>query len=186
MRVIRTLISLLLQLLTACALAAEQAPAAAPPPQAPPPPSFPCQEEKQSAQFDFWVGEWDVLMRGRLVGHSRIEALPGGCLITEHYEAVPPGYAGKSLNFYDPVAKAWKQTWVDNAGSIVYFEGQAQDGGMVLTGQRIGRGGPSNLSRMTFTPNTDGTVRQFVEVSKDGGKTWAAGFDGTYVKKAGA
>ena len=34
--------------------------------------------------------------------------------------------------------------------------------------------------RMTFTPNEDGTVRQLIEESADGGETFAVGFDGLY------
>lgn len=179
MRVIWTLFYLIFQLWIGCGPVAAQT---APPSQAPPP-AYPCQQEKESAQFDFWVGEWDVYVQGQLTGRSRIEALRGGCLITEHYETVPEGFAGKSLNFYDPAAKAWKQTWVDNSGGIVYFEGHAKDGGMVFTGERIGRSGRSSLTRMTFTPGTDGTVRQFIEGSRDGGKTWGPVFDGQYVRR---
>ncbi len=35
--------------------------------------------------------------------------------------------------------------------------------------------------RMTFTPQDDGSVRQFLEESTDGGKTFAIWFDGRYV-----
>ena len=35
--------------------------------------------------------------------------------------------------------------------------------------------------RMTFTPRDDGSVRQFLEESTDGGKTWSVWFDGRYL-----
>lgn len=37
---------------------------------------------------------------------------------------------------------------------------------------------------MTFTPK-DGGVQQLFEQSIDGGRTWRAGFNGTYVKRSG-
>ena len=37
--------------------------------------------------------------------------------------------------------------------------------------------------RMTFTPQTDGSVHQFIEESSDGGNTWAVWFDGTYKRQ---
>ncbi len=44
-------------------------------------------------------------------------------------------------------------------------------------------GGNHELFRMTFTPRDDGSVRQFIEQSKDEGKTWYVWFDGIYEKK---
>jgi len=49
------------------------------------------------------------------------------------------------------------------------------------TSRRTRRGGTS-LSRITWTPNADGRVRQFWEASRDEGKTWMVVFDGTYVR----
>ncbi len=34
---------------------------------------------------------------------------------------------------------------------------------------------------MTFTPQEDGSVRQFLEESSDGGETFSVWFDGRYV-----
>lgn len=144
--------------------------------------AYPCKAEAESAQFDFWVGEWDVLVGGSVGGSSRIEALPGGCLIVENYEN-PGGFAGKSLNFYDPVRRKWRQLWVDNGGTIIEFEGALRDGSMVFEGKQTDRRGEQSLSRMSFIPQADGSVRQLIERSKDGGKTWAAEFDGKYVRK---
>jgi hypothetical protein len=41
----------------------------------------------------------------------------------------------------------------------------------------------ADLNRVTWTPNADGSVRQFWELSKDGGKTWSVVFDGRYAKR---
>jgi len=41
----------------------------------------------------------------------------------------------------------------------------------------------ATLQKLTFTPNADGTVRQFWEQSVDDGANWTVAFDGLYVRK---
>ena len=55
-------------------------------------------------------------------------------------------------------------------------------GKMVLTGPWKGSGGPGKdrLTRMTFSSEAGGAVRQLGEVSSDGGKSWSESFDFTY------
>ncbi len=144
--------------------------------------NFPCKGQPQTREFDFWVGEWEVFANGTLTGSSRIEALPGGCLIVENYVNTA-GYAGRSLNFWDPQLGKWRQIWVDNSGTIMWFEGGLQGGDMVFEGDQFARNGDKQRTRMRFTPQPDGAVRQFIEGSTDGGKTWKVDFDGRYVRK---
>lgn len=144
--------------------------------------AFPCKAEPESAQFDFWIGEWGVYVQGQRRGSSRIEALPGGCVIVESYEN-PGGFAGKSLNFYDPELGEWRQIWADNGGNVIFYQGGPRDGGMAFEGEGWGRRSPKGLSRMIFTPNDDGSVRQLIERSDDGGETWSVYFDGRYVRE---
>jgi hypothetical protein len=40
------------------------------------------------------------------------------------------------------------------------------------------------MSRMTFTANVDGTVRQHGESSEDGGASWTTSYDLTYRPRA--
>lgn len=78
----------------------------------------------ERGQFDFWVGKWDVYPTGkdRLVAHSLIEKLYGGCAIRENW--MPLGASGGgSLSSYDPKTAKWRQTWVDSSGATVVFEG---------------------------------------------------------------
>ncbi|MBI5941813.1 MAG: hypothetical protein HY859_15460, partial [Caulobacterales bacterium] len=62
-------------------------------------------------QFDFWVGRWDVYPTGqdKLVAHSLIERLYGGCAIRENWMPVQGG-GGGSLNNYVAGEKGWRQT----------------------------------------------------------------------------
>ena len=134
-------------------------------------------------QFDFWVGEWNVFPTGKdvQVATSRIEKLYGGCALRENW--MPKSRQdGGSLNGYDARDRVWRQTWLDSSGAIVVFTGGLEARAMVLTGVWRDANGPGKdaLTRMTYTPGDDGSVRQLGEQSTDAGKTWQPGFDFTY------
>jgi hypothetical protein len=133
-------------------------------------------------QFDFWIGEWVVhAPNGKLAGTSRISLEYGGCVIHERYDT-GRGYSGESLNIYDAPRKRWHQSWVDDDGTLLLLEGGLEDGKMVLEGPGIGSDGGPIEHRITWTPNPDGTVRQFWE-STDAKGEWQVVFDGTYTPK---
>lgn len=160
---------------------APAAPPAAPPVARPAPCAAP-----EYRQFDFWVGEWDVYPTGRTnqVARSRIERLYNDCVIRENWMPLQ-GAPGGSLNQYDGASRLWRQTWADGNGSWVEFTGGVSDGAMVLTGQWRGAGGPGRdqLTRLIYTRNADGSVRQLGEVSTDDGKSWGPSFDFTYRRR---
>jgi len=132
--------------------------------------------------FDFWLGEWDVRTPdGKLAGTNRIEREYGGCVLHERY-GTPRGYSGESLNIYDASRKVWHQTWVDSTGTLLLLEGGVRDGRMVLEGQTSTADGPATRHRITWTPNPDGSVRQFWE-STDAKGEWSTAFDGRYTRK---
>jgi hypothetical protein len=134
-------------------------------------------------QFDFWLGEWEVFKPdGSLAGTNRIDKEYGGCVLHERY-VTPKGYSGESLNTYDAARKVWHQTWVDNAGLLLLLEGRLLGGRMVLEGASQGQDGSAAKHRITWTPNSDGSVRQFWESTDSSGK-WTVAFDGLYKRKA--
>ena len=138
----------------------------------------------QSRQFDFWVGRWDVTPTGypdHLVAHSLIEKLYAGCAVRENWSPLN-GQDGGSLSSYVAADDAWRQTWVDSGGSRAEFKGGWTGRAMVLTGRWPQPGRPTRMTRMTYEPQADGSVRQRGEISDDGGATWAASFDFTYRK----
>lgn len=143
----------------------------------------PCAYQPESRQFDFWIGEWDVQVPGMTVpATSRIELVEDRCIIAEYYENGP--YAGRSLNVYDTATKKWRQFWVDNKGGVSHYEGEFKDGKMVYLNDNAGTpGGPPAIGRMTFWSEGPDEVRQYVEQSTDGGKTWTVAFNGTYKRR---
>lgn len=145
-----------------------------------PPPACTAPEHRQ---FDFWVGYWDVYPTGkdRLVAHSLIEKLYAGCTIRENWMPLSKDDGG-SLNMYDPADRRWHQTWQDSQNGHVQFDGGVVNGKMILVGNWKNANGPGQdaLTRMTYSRNADGSVRQFGEQSTDSGKTWSPAFDFTY------
>jgi hypothetical protein len=157
--------------------AAAQSPApAASPAAAPKPCSAP-----QDRQFDFWAGRWNVTdnATGKPVGTNEITTEYKGCVLHEHWSGTGGGN-GESFNHYDAARKVWHQTWVDDSGGILYLDGGMRNGSMVISGKRIGRNGKPVIDRITYTPRPDGSVRQWWQVSRDGGTTWTTSFDGIY------
>jgi hypothetical protein len=141
----------------------------------------PCDSAEHKA-FDFWLGEWSVYgPQGKLAGKNSIRKEYDGCVVHERYET-ERGYRGESLNMYDAGRKLWHQTWVDSSGLLLILEGGLEDGKMVLLGQTAGKQGAVVKHRVTWTPNTDGTVRQFWESTNDAGE-WKVTFDGRYQRR---
>lgn len=134
-------------------------------------------------QFDFWVGEWAVTDRvtGQPAGSSHIEKIYGGCVLRENYSA--GGFRGGSLNAYWSNDRKWHQAWMDSAGAFRHFVGGLDGAGrMVMTAeqQHPARAGEQRLLRLTFTPQSDGTVRQYSDYSDDGGTIWKLRYDFLY------
>jgi hypothetical protein len=146
-----------------------------------------CASAKYS-ELDFWLGEWDA--RGanasadRPPNSSVITKVHGGCVILETWKS--PNYTGQSFNIYDRTRGQWHQTWVDSGGGLQEFWGGLKGGNMVYEGTSAPSKGQTvgERTRMTFFNLAPGKVRQLVERSADGGKTWKVQYDFAYTRKA--
>jgi quercetin dioxygenase-like cupin family protein len=156
--------------------------ASAPSAQAPSSPAArPC-SAAEYRQFDFWVGDWDVLDRdGGLAGRNRVEAIEGGCGVQENWTGAGGG-TGRSINTFSPGDRQWHQHWLASGGGILDLAGTFANDTLTLTGASAGPAGARLENRLQFTKNADGTVRQFWQQSRDGGRTWSVAFDGKYVR----
>ena len=138
-------------------------------------------DSPQHHQFDFWLGEWDVQVAGRVVARSRIERLEGGCIIQENW--MPFGAPeGKSWNFLNTTSGLWEQVWVTAQGGVLHVSGEWKDGAIGEQGFSESAGGRVR-HRHSFTPTESGRVRQYCEESSDEGRTWQVVFDGLYLRR---
>lgn len=138
-------------------------------------------------QLDFWIGDWDLVLRGRegldaatwteARGTNHVEAILGGCAIEESFRADGPGeaWSGKSLSRWIEAEHKWRQTWVDDQGGYLAFTGgAARDGaGAILTGEPRTVAGVTRQMRMVFGDVTASSLTWRWEGTRDGGATWS-------------
>src|SRR5688500_6149283 len=110
---------------------------------------------QESSQLDFWVGKWKCVgemhapdgKKTRTEGKNVIKRSFDGKVIEEQFSM--DGFRGMSVSVYDPRAKLWRQTWVDNSGGYIALTGTFENGKMILT--TIPRpAAPNNANRMVF------------------------------------
>ncbi|MGH8172970.1 MAG: hypothetical protein ACREPX_07465 [Rhodanobacteraceae bacterium] len=135
--------------------------------------------------LDFWIGDWDTFEAdtpgGASVARARVTPIAQGCALHELYEQ-EDGLIGDSILSYDPVRKAWQQTWVTNRGSLMVLTGRFNDNALVLEGEIHLANGQTVAQRITWKAEGKG-VRESAVLSKDGGKTWTPAFDVLFLKR---
>jgi tetratricopeptide (TPR) repeat protein len=136
----------------------------------------PCLNSPEYRQFDYWLGEWDVLVQGNKVATSSIQLILDECVIFENYTA-NRGYAGKSFSIWDASTKQWQQRYVDNGGAFHTWIGGLEGNQMRFFWKH------DTLDRMTYIREDPDKVRQVLETSTDDGKTWTTTFNGLYVRR---
>jgi hypothetical protein len=122
-------------------------------------------------QFDFWIGDWDLVVHARSSptseqwadarGHQHVEAILGDCAIAEHFTADGPQtpWAGASYSSWQPGPSLWRQTWVDDSGGYLAFRGGMEHGAMTLYGEPREAGGKRFQMRMVFRDMTADSLR---------------------------
>jgi tetratricopeptide (TPR) repeat protein len=142
----------------------------------------PCAQPEHRA-LDFWLGEWEVRNpQGQVVGANRIEKVLGGCVLLESWKGGLGG-EGKSWNYYEARSGKWKQVWVSDRGGVHEYVGEVREGEMHVQAEIPSARGEPRLSRMTIKRQDAGRVRQLIEHSVNGGKSWYAWFEGIYFRK---
>ncbi len=153
-----------------------------------PPPLAP-----EAAQFDFWLGEWDVAWGDGLCGTNRITKTLGDRVVLEDFDAArDAGLRGMSVSVYDATAGRWHQTWVDDNGSYFDFvggwdEGDDASGGgrMVLVHARQIEGRPA-LLRMVWRDIQPDRLTWEWQRSDDDGATWRTLWQLAYTRQPAA
>ena len=147
---------------------------------------FPCEDHQahpEYRQLDFWVGEWNVFnTQQQQVGTSSVQSILKDCVVFENWKDMVGG-EGKSFNKFNTSLQKWEQFWVQDNGGTTHYTGQLEGDKMMYMAESKTPAGASFLRRLSFTPLAPDKVRQFEEISTDGGKTWSVGYDFLYVRK---
>ena len=143
-----------------------------------------CSDQPAFTDFDFWVGEWEVVnfATGAKVGENSVRKLEQGCLLMETWQG-EQGSTGTSMNYFNPVTREWRQVWVSSGGYAIDIVGGLQGAAMVLEGSIYNFAGAVWDFRGTWTPLDNGDVRQFFEQYNHDSEVWEPWFDGRYVRK---
>ena len=73
--------------------------------------------------------------------------------------------------------------FIFDSGGIWEYTGELRDGAMHFERSVAATPNtPAGVQRMTFFPIAKDSVRQYIQSSADGGKTWTVDFDGMYVR----
>jgi len=146
------------------------------------PPANPCDAAPYRA-FDFWLGEWAVFdLQGNKAGVNVITKEEYGCLLLEKWTSAQ-GVTGQSYNFYDPGQQKFRQLWVSKGAVIDYAGGLNGAGEMVMEGDIQYHNGTSAPFRGTWTPQDDGSVRQYFQQYNAKTDEWDDWFTGIYKKQ---
>jgi len=168
------------------ALTTQASPPATPEP-APPPARVDC-TAPEHRQFDFWLGDWDVVPSNAAAdadqppARNTVTSAHGGCVLIENWQT--DVMTGQSLNVYDRSRGEWHQTWVDSRGGLHEYWGTLHGDRMVLFGSTPVPSSPTFRMRvrLTFFDLGDGRVRQLSErLNADG--TWSVNYDLLYTRR---
>ena len=136
-------------------------------------------------RLDFWLGDWVVYAKGAVDGTSHIVAILDGCAVQEEWTDIT-GDQGRSWFYVDPGTGLLKQVWLTTRANELggTKEKAEMPGGGPRTVQFQGvlgaKSGEQLADRTTLTLQPDDTVRQVIELSNDGGRTWNAQYDAVY------
>jgi len=143
------------------------------------------------------LGDWDLVVRARQApdseawgeahGHNHVVVTLGGCAVQERFEADGPSkpWAGISLSTYVPGRRKLRQTWVDDSGSYLAFEGGPEGDGVALYGEpREANGGVVQM-RMVFRKITRDALTWSWERGTPGGEHWVPMMEIRYSRGVG-
>lgn len=128
--------------------------------------------------FNFLVGNWFVKdVAGRAVGTESVTKDDGGCTLIEKWRGVTARDVGLAVITYQPAQKLWHRDALLRSASLLEFDGRTTGGSMFMTAKQYSESGLTRVHRITWTPNTDGSIRELWQSSTDIGNSWQVRFD---------
>ncbi len=138
-------------------------------------------------QFDFWLGDWDVVNRQRrprgtgwgVTGRAtdRVHAVAGGCGIVEHWRGTTAmgQVLGYSLRAWNPARQKWDLVLLwprPDRPRFSTLEGGFRDGRGEFFRTVADTAGNEVRVRFTFSAITPTSLRWSDGISRDGGRSW--------------
>lgn len=137
-----------------------------------------------STQFDFWLGQWDLTWANGGKGTNTITKEMNGHLVHERFADPANNYHGESWSMWDAATGKWKQTWVDDQGNYMAFEGGMVEDRMEMNMHMPDKKtGAMFLWRMVFSNITPDAFDWTWKRSPDEGKTWEVQWAIRYMRK---
>lgn len=131
----------------------------------------PC-SSPEAAQFDFWVGDWNLTWGDSGTGTNSIKKIMDGCVIQENFNGTPSiQLKGMSVSTYSKRLGKWQQTWVDNSGGYLDFVGEFKDGKMILS-RKFEKDGNEIMQRMVWFNISENEFDWNWERSTDKEQNW--------------
>jgi len=142
----------------------------------------------ETSQFDFWVGEWiaewETPEGEKQYGSNSIAKILDGFVIEENFNGNPAmPFLGKSHSVYSVAKRKWLQTWVDNNGGYLDFEGEFENDKMILSRSFTSPKGSKIHQRMIFYNISENEFDWNWELSTDDGKTFNLSWKIHYSRK---
>jgi hypothetical protein len=135
-------------------------------------------------QFDFWVGDWDLVYSDTMHAQNHITKDMNGCVTHEHFDDPANKYKGESWSVYNPQTKLWQQTWVDNLGAYIALTGKFENNAMtLLTQPKPYKDGKTIQNRMVYKNITSVSFDWVWEATTDEGKSWQPNWVIHYTRK---
>ena len=144
---------------------------------------------REASQFDFLVGQWDVVAKPLVTGLARIHGTPkilgtwkgwkslDGWGVTDELRLVDasgnPRTFGAAVRLYDAANKRWMVQAFEVYRAIASSAtGEWKDGTMVLAGRGTDADGKPTMIRTTFSKITATSFTMQQDRSTDDGRTW--------------
>lgn len=143
----------------------------------------------QYRDFDFWIGEWDVLSRNRPdnenrwydtgMATDRIYPIAAGCGLVEHWRGDAYGefLEGFSLRAFNPGTGQWDLALLwpsDGQPSFGILRGGFRHNRGEFFSRGISAQGDTTFTRFTFSDITPQSVMWQDGISVDGGLSWSS------------
>jgi hypothetical protein len=147
------------------------------------PQQAPC-SAPEAAQFDFWVGNWELSWKDSVRGTNRIEKLWGNCVVHENFNDPAQGYRGESWSVFSNRTRKWQQTWVDSRGGYIILTGGMEGNELILYTPLVDAPGGKVYYRMRYYNITPQSFDWSWDSSKDEKQTWQPAWTIHYKRKA--